>query len=191
MPALQIGAKETIGDRIRTIGLVATRHGRDFAVLPKDLSQLLDDPDAQYGIPAHELLTTRLLRNPPRAPANPNYLCEAPGDRQNILGEVVLRLQAGYGRVPGVVVALRGAVRLKRDNRYLIARDLIEIEFERELPPQWVGEEETRATPALEIGDSGTIVTTQDGYVIGVLIVGAVGDRVKRLQHLAAAPRTA
>lgn len=172
MAGLQIGARETIGDRTWTIGLVATRDGRDFAVLPRDLSSLLDHPGAHHGIPAHELLTSRPLRHPPGPPADPNYLCEAPCDRQNILGEIVLRLQAGYGRVPGTVVALRGAVRLNRNNKYLIARDLIEVEFERKLPPQWVGEERTGETPALEAGDAGAIVTTQDGYVIGVLIAG-------------------
>lgn len=172
MAALQIGVRQTIGDRTRTLGLVATQFGRDLAILPADLSHLLNHPEAQCGIPALELLTALPLNHAPKWPVDSNYVCEPPGDRKDILGETVLRLHAGYGRVPGIVVALRGAVRIKRENRYLIARDLIEVEFERELPPLWVGEEQAAETPKLEKGDSGAVVTTQDGCVIGVLIAG-------------------
>jgi hypothetical protein len=172
MTALQIGVRETIGGRTRTLGLVATNFRRDWAILPTDLSGLLNHPEAHYGIPALELLTAFPLDHSPRPSAESNYVCEPPGDRQDILGETVLRLHAGFGRVPGVVVALRGAVRLKRDDRYLIARDLIEVEFELKLPPLWVGKEQAKDTPTLETGDSGAVVTTQDGCVIGVLIAG-------------------
>jgi hypothetical protein len=163
-----IGARIGTGGRLRTIGLAASAEGREYAVTTSNLLPLLDDERCVSGIPAAELLTAIPLRSPAGPPEDERFTIAELARPGDLLDEVVRWFHPEAGRVQGLVTALHGAVRLEVGERFLVARELIEVEFSSS-----GGEAEL---PLLGPSDSGALVTTWEGAVAG-LVVAAAGAR--------------
>lgn len=162
-----------LGHRVQTLGMIASREESHFAVVAANLAALAQDERAAFGIPAHELITVVRLADEVAGPANPECAIGDLADIDRSIEETVWRFHPKFGRVQGLITAIRGAVRMRISNQTMVVRGLVEVTFDATTPDEAPGETPNNVTPLLEPEDAGSLVTTWCGDVIGILVAGS------------------
>ncbi|HYE28620.1 MAG TPA: hypothetical protein VEA61_10350 [Allosphingosinicella sp.] len=171
MEKLRIGSRTQLGGRIRTVGLVARRRGprsaERYAVTTADLEPLLRDEGCRAGIHSSRLIAALPVEAPIGPPADGLCTIGPLAGVEDLVNEVIRRFHPERGRIQGTVTALRGAAQLRVGDSSLLVRELVEIRFlERESGAE-------ADSPVLESADSGALVTTWNGHVVGLLVAGS------------------
>jgi hypothetical protein len=162
-----------LGDRVkvhgamRTLGLIARRDGVPFAITSQDCAVFEAYREAGMELSADRLVRALPLDELPRAPRHEAYSIGALANIDRLIDVTVRRFHPSFGRIQGRVTSLRGAVRMNSAGKCLIAHGLVEVTFDQQ------DSDSGTATPVLESGDSGALVTSWDGRVVGVLVGGS------------------
>ena len=170
---MRIGARMKLGHRVQTLGMLASRASTQFAVVVSDLSILAGEERSKFGIDAYELITAIKIEGDVLGPIHNECAIADLADVDRLIAETVWRFHPTFGRVQGLITAIRGAVRMRVANQTMVVRGLVEVAFDASTPEENSGPTSKTATPVLEAEDAGCLVTTWSGEVIGILVAGA------------------
>jgi hypothetical protein len=184
MAPLRLGDRAHFGGRVQTVGLAAVDpSGAAFALTAVDVGAALRAGRLPPEVTAADLITDIALPALPNPPLDDRMTVGPLCDPEKILNVTVHRFHPDFGRVQGLVSAFRGVVRMRAAGAGdVLVTELIEVTFDE------ADEADGRPTPPIEAQDAGSLVTTWDGQVIGLLVGG--GGHLGFIAPVAGALRT-
>jgi hypothetical protein len=171
-----LGDRKKFAHRERTVGIIAKSAEGVFGITTIDLSTATELFSKGTEISSDELLIRVSDLESVQKPRHERYtIAEELSEIELLLGVTVQRFAPKHGIVYGRVSALRGLAEITLAGQKILVTDLVEVTFDenrRESGQNSAEPSVGKQNPKLEGADSGSLITTWDGRVIGLLIAG-------------------